>query len=157
MPRNNNFKYEEEYEEPNKFNDFMSGISKIFGKNDSEEYDDDYEEEEDDERSYNHPTRVTKVTATRRTVSVWKEARTMDDAQLIADGLKEGKEQIVNFEKADPNTVKDIRFFLCGVTYALNGTATSISHDVMMFTPSSYQIEEGKSYKRKSNIFEPKL
>ena len=154
MPRNSQFEYDYEEEEEGKIHNFMSGINRFFNR---DEYDDEYDDEyEDDNRKeYQKPSRITKVVATKRTVSVWKEVKSIDDAQMVADGLKEGKEQIVNFEKANPADVKDIRFFLCGVTYALDGTATKVSQDVMLFTPRACSVEEGRGIRRK-NIFEQK-
>jgi len=151
MQKNSQYEYEEE--EEGKIHNFMDGINRFFNRDYDEEYEEDYEEEP--RKEYTRPSRITKVNATKRTVSVWKEVKSIDDAQMVADGLKEGKEQIVNFEKANPSDIRDIRFFLCGVTYALDGTATKISQDVMLFTPRACNVEEGRGIRRK-NIFEQK-
>src|SRR3990172_10453794 len=65
-----------------------------------------YEEEVEDEievgRKQRRPVTL-RLSQTRIScVSVWQTIHSLDNAQQAADGLKEGRSQIVNLEKASP-------------------------------------------------------
>ncbi|MBR4748425.1 MAG: cell division protein SepF [Abditibacteriota bacterium] len=134
---------------PNTFFDLMT----LFGgsrRNDADaDYDDedeiyedeaDYDEEEEEPRQSRF---VTKTNSTKRTVSVWQTVRTEKDAKLVADGLKQGREQIISFDlnKESLPEQNNILQFLCGVIYAINGNYAQISENVFIFTPSGYHVE----------------
>lgn len=67
--------------------------------------------------------------------------QTFEDARVAADGLKEGRLQIVNLEKTSQEMSERIIDFLNGVTYALNGVVEKVGDRVYLFTPSNVVIE----------------
>ena len=102
-------------------------------------YEDDYREE-DEPRSGRF---ITKTNSTKRTVSVWQTVKTEKDAKLVADGLKQGREQIISFDLSSDSLPEqnNILQFLCGVISAIDGHYAQISESVFIFTPSGYEVE----------------
>jgi len=80
-----------------------------------------------------HSTRVSHVSI--------RLPQTFEDARLAADGLKEGRQQIVNLEKTPQEMSERIIDFLNGVTYALNGFVEKVGDRVYLFAPSNVVIE----------------
>lgn len=70
-----------------------------------------------------------------------RQPQSFDDARLAADGLKDGRQQIVNLEKTDPAMSERIIDFLNGVTYALNGFVEKVGDRVYLFAPSNFMID----------------
>jgi len=80
---------------------------------------------------------------------------TFEDARLAADGLKEGRQQIVNLEKTPQEMSERIIDFLNGVTYALNGFVEKVGDRVYLFAPSNVVIEVPEDMRKVStNLFE---
>jgi cell division inhibitor SepF len=67
--------------------------------------------------------------------------QSFDDARLAADGLKDGRQQVINLEKTTPEMSERIIDFLNGVTYALNGFVEKVGDRVYLFAPSNVLIE----------------
>jgi cell division inhibitor SepF len=76
-------------------------------------------------------------------VSVHMSATGFNEARAAADGLKEGKQQIVNLERATTEMAERILDFLSGVTYALDGSVEKVGEKVYMFAPANVQVELG--------------
>ncbi|MFQ3548654.1 MAG: cell division protein SepF [Armatimonadota bacterium] len=109
-----------------------------------------YEEEEYYQEEDNRKKPVVKLQQTRiNRVSIWHSIQTFDDAQMAADGLKDGRQQIVNLEKASPEISKRVVDFLYGVCYALCGYVEKIADKVYLFTPRNYEIAVENSEKGK--------
>lgn len=76
------------------------------------------------------------------------EPKTFDDAQQVANNLREKKPVVINFEKTDAADAKRIIDFISGTTYALNGEIKKVGHNVFLCAPSnvnvSYTEEERK-------------
>lgn len=70
-----------------------------------------------------------------------RQPHSFEDARLAADGLKDGRQQIVNLEKTGPEMSERIIDFLNGVTYALNGFVEKVGDHVYLFAPSNTVIE----------------
>lgn len=81
-------------------------------------------------------------------VSVWQSIQSLDNAQQAADGLKEGRSQIVNLERASPEICARVIDFLNGVTYALDGYVEKVGDKVYLFTPSSVVIDVANGSER---------
>jgi cell division inhibitor SepF len=64
-----------------------------------------------------------------------------EDARPAADGLKDGRQQIINLEKTNQETFQRILDFLSGVTYALNGFVEKVGDRVYLFAPSNVTID----------------
>lgn len=70
-----------------------------------------------------------------------RQPQSFDDARVAADGLKEGRQQIVNLEKTGQEMSERITDFLNGVTYALNGFVEKVGDRVYLFAPSNTVID----------------
>lgn len=68
-------------------------------------------------------------------------ASSFEDARLAADGLKDGRQQIINLEKTPQDMSERIIDFLNGVTYALNGFVEKVGDRVYLFAPSNIVID----------------
>jgi len=80
-----------------------------------------------------HSTRVSHVSV--------RMPQSFDDARLAADGLKDGRQQIINLERTTPEMSERITDFLNGVTYALNGFVEKVGDRVYLFAPSNVLID----------------
>jgi hypothetical protein len=67
--------------------------------------------------------------------------QSFDDARLAADGLKDGRQQIINLEKTTAEMSERIIDFLNGVTYALNGFVEKVGDRVYLFAPCNVMID----------------
>ncbi|MHB1001260.1 MAG: cell division protein SepF [Armatimonadota bacterium] len=114
---------------------------------------DDLEEEYEEETHAALPKRssVPARTSTGRVnhVSV-RQPLSFDDARLAADGLKDGRQQIVNLERTNHELAERIIDFLNGVTYALNGFVEKISDRVYLFAPNNVVIEVSEDARNRS-------
>ena len=70
-----------------------------------------------------------------------RQASSFEDARLAADGLKDGRQQIINLEKTPQDISERIIDFLNGVTYALNGFVEKVGDRVYLFAPSNIVID----------------
>jgi len=68
--------------------------------------------------------------------------RSLSDAQLAAEDLKERRPVIVNLERADDELARRVIDFISGVTYALNGFYERVGDKVFLFTPSNIIIAD---------------
>lgn len=115
----------------------------------SDDLEDEYEEE-------THPaiqkrgSVPQKVSAGRVNHVSVRQPLSFDDARLAADGLKDGRQQIVNLERTNQDLSERIIDFLNGVTYALNGFVEKISDRVYLFAPSNVVIEVTEEVRRSS-------
>lgn len=84
-----------------------------------------------------------------------RQPQSFDDARLAADGLKDGRQQIVNLERTAPDMAERIIDFLNGVTYALNGFVEKVGDRVYLFAPSNVVIEApDELHKTSPGLFE---
>ncbi|HEY3297781.1 MAG TPA: cell division protein SepF, partial [Armatimonadota bacterium] len=67
--------------------------------------------------------------------------QSFEDARLAADGLKDGRQQIINLEKTTPEMSERIIDFLNGVTYALNGFVEKVGDRIYLFAPNNVLVE----------------
>ncbi|MCX7780374.1 MAG: cell division protein SepF [Negativicutes bacterium] len=65
---------------------------------------------------------------------------TFDDAQHIADHLKNRKPVVVNFENTDKEVAKRMVDFISGTTYALSGTIQKIGNNIFLCAPSNVDV-----------------
>ena len=72
-----------------------------------------------------------------------------DDAQTVANCLRDKVPVIINFENTDTEDAKRIIDFISGTTYAINGVIRKVSQNVFVCAPSNvtvtYTEEEKKS------------
>jgi len=79
-----------------------------------------------------------------------RQPQSFDDARLAADGLKDGRQQIVNLEKTEQEMSERIIDFLNGVTYALNGFVEKVGDRVYLFAPSNVVIDVPDEFSKSS-------
>ncbi len=63
-----------------------------------------------------------------------------DDAQSIADNLKNHKPVIVNMEELDGACAQRVLDFLLGSVYALDGTISKISRGIFLVAPRNCDV-----------------
>ena len=68
------------------------------------------------------------------------EPKTFDDAQQVANNLREKKPVVINFEKTEADDAKRIIDFISGTTYALNGEIKKVGHNVFLCAPSNVNV-----------------
>lgn len=65
---------------------------------------------------------------------------TFDDAQHIADHLRNRKPVVVNFENTDKEVAKRMVDFISGTTYAVSGTIQKIGNNIFLCAPSNVDV-----------------
>lgn len=60
----------------------------------------------------------------------------MNATQVPADFLKSGRAVLVNFHALDKKTADNARFFLSGITYAIDGSLQKVTDTIWVFTPA---------------------
>ncbi|RQD73110.1 MAG: cell division protein SepF [Candidatus Syntrophonatronum acetioxidans] len=63
-----------------------------------------------------------------------------DEAQSIAENLKNKFPVVVNLEQADLDTAKRIIDFVSGAAFAINGNFQKVSSNIFIFTPPNVDI-----------------
>ena len=104
------------------------------------ELDEEFEDSEVTSEQARRPVTLRLHSARVSHVSV-REAKSFEDARLAADGLKDGRQQIINLERTPQDISERIIDFLNGVTYALNGFVEKVGDRVYLFAPSNIVID----------------
>ena len=78
------------------------------------------------------------------------EPKTFDDAQQVANNLREKKPVVINFEKTEADDAKRIIDFISGTTYALNGEIKKVGHNVFLCAPSNVNVTYTEEEKKVS-------
>ena len=68
------------------------------------------------------------------------EPKSFDDAQQVANCLKEKRPVVINFENTDGEAAKRIIDFISGTTYALSGEIKKVGHNVFLCAPSNVNV-----------------
>lgn len=68
------------------------------------------------------------------------EPLSFDDAQNVADHLKNKKPVVVNFENTDADVAKRIIDFISGTTYALAGNIQKVGNNIFLCAPSNVDV-----------------
>ncbi|HEY3328762.1 MAG TPA: cell division protein SepF [Capsulimonadaceae bacterium] len=80
-------------------------------------------------------------TARRSRVSVRRSVQSFEDVRRAIDGLREGTQQIVNFEQTPADMAERLIDFLNGATYSIDGAVEKIGEHVYLFTPPTVSID----------------
>lgn len=73
------------------------------------------------------------------------EPRSFDDAQEIADHLRNRRPVIVNLERIETELARRVVDFVSGAAYALNGSVQKVGGGIFLFAPNNVDIaSEGK-------------
>ena len=63
-----------------------------------------------------------------------------DDAQKIADCLREQRPAVVNFENTEAEVVRRITDFVTGTIYAIDGNLQAVGRDILLCAPKNVDI-----------------
>ncbi len=123
------------------------------GSNNDDEYagdDDMYEDDEveDTPRQEAEPYRQTAAIGSSQQARPLKmvivEPEAFDDAQNIADYLRDCKPVVINFESTEPDIAKRIVDFVSGATYALDGNIQKVGTDIFLCVPNNVTVDRSK-------------
>ena len=130
----------------------------INDKRDSRDEDDDFEESDEMERGESLASNVVNfqaaaVNAAMNNVAAYKmkvvviEPKSFDDAQQVANCLREKRPVVINFENTIEEDAKRITDFISGTIYALNGEIKKVSNNVFFCAPSNVNISYSEDKK----------
>jgi len=138
------------YDEQEEPKGLWARFKERIGFGESEEFEEDIVDDEGARRPVTfrvHPARASRV-------SIWLSVNSLNNAKDAADGLKQGRQEIVNLEKASPEICTRVIDFLSGVTYALNGSVEKVGDRVYLFTPANVIVEvENAQGEKVSELF----
>ena len=83
--------------------------------------------------------------------------KNFDDAQIVANCLRDKIPVIINFENTDPNDARRIIDFISGTTYALNGAIKKVNDTVFICSPSNVHVSDGEEERKPANSGMPWL
>jgi cell division inhibitor SepF len=63
-----------------------------------------------------------------------------DDAQHVADHLRNRKPVVINLESTDKEVAKRMIDFISGTTYAINGTIQKIGNNIFLCAPNNVDV-----------------
>lgn len=98
------------------------------------------EEFEPKARKTNNNNIVNLPTAQKQMKVMVVEPFSFDDAQHVADHLKNRKPVVVNFENCDKEVAKRMIDFISGTTYALGGSIQKIGHHIFLCAPNNVDV-----------------
>lgn len=79
-----------------------------------------------------------------------------EEAQAMADHLKNRRQVILNFEATRPEISQKIIDFISGAVYALDGHSQQLGQNIFLFAPSSVEISnDPKNAIRKHDLIQP--
>jgi cell division inhibitor SepF len=84
------------------------------------------------------------------------EPERFEEAQALADHLKNRRQIILNFESTKPEISQKIIDFISGAVYSLDGQSQQLGQNIFLFAPSSVEIaSDNKSLLRKHEFIQP--
>ena len=95
---------------------------------------------------------VVNLHANRQLRVVVCEPASFDEAQNIADNLKNRRAVVVNLEKAGSEQARRIVDFISGTTFALSGNMEKVGNSIFLFVPNNIDItnDTRREHKEKS-------
>ena len=133
----------------------------INDKRDLRDEDDDFAESDEMEREQASASNVVKfqaaANAAMNNVAAYKmkviviEPKSFDDAQQVANCLREKRPVVINFENTIEEDAKRITDFISGTIYALNGEIKKVSNNVFFCAPSNVNISYSEDKKSVSS------
>lgn len=79
------------------------------------------------------------------------EPASFDDAQQVADHIRNHKPVVVNFENTNSEIAKRIIDFISGTTYALSGDIKKVGKNVFMCAPNNVSVNFSEELKKQNN------
>ncbi|MEW6698299.1 MAG: cell division protein SepF [Bacillota bacterium] len=81
------------------------------------------------------------------------EPASFDEAQNIADNLKNRRAVVVNLEKAGSEQARRIVDFISGTTFALSGDMQKVGQNIFLFVPNNIDIANDTTRETKEKSF----
>lgn len=113
---------------------FFSKVSTFFNRTSV------VEDIEEDDVPHNAP-RLRITEAPQYTVVVRRQVVSFNDAVAAADGLKQGRQQIMNLNAADSATREKIKDFMAGVNYSQEGHWEEVGENIFLLAPRFAQVD----------------
>ena len=88
---------------------------------------------------------------TKSTINTIK-PKNFDDAQIVANCLRDRIPVIINFEETDPTDASRIIDFISGTTYALNGDIKRVSDMVFICAPNNVHVSNSDDEKKSGGM-----
>ena len=133
----------------------------INDKRDLRDEDDDFAESDEMEREQASASNVVNfqaaANAAMNNVAAYKmkviviEPKSFDDAQQVANCLRDKRPVVINFENTIEEDAKRITDFISGTIYALNGEIKKVSNNVFFCAPSNVNISYSEDKKSVSS------
>ncbi len=119
----------------------LSRLMNFFGWQD--EVEEIYEEvvDEQDALPQKKPQKVVSIHTQPTVRVILSEPQSYDEAQMIADHLKNRRTVVVNLQRMRKEQARRVVDFLSGTVYALNGQIQKVGHDIFMCTPDNVEME----------------
>lgn len=109
-------------------------------------------QEEPDDTSYQQADNIVDFKNKAKTTNQMKvmviEPISFDDAQQVADHIRNHKPVVVNFENTNSDIAKRIIDFISGTTYALSGDIKKVGKNVFMCAPDNVRINFSEENKK---------
>lgn len=129
--------------------------NKIGINQENEEYIEEVDNNEDQELeapSYQNPDNVVNFKNKSQNANQLKvmviEPSSFDDAQQVADHIRNHKPVVVNFENTNSDIAKRIIDFISGTTYALSGDIKKVGKNVFMCAPNNVSVNFTEELKK---------
>lgn len=128
----------------------MNSLNRMFDSADANEIDE--MEERDEREQESRPAQAAPSTGKSNVVELASavsqkqtkvtivEPFSFDDAQHIADHLKNRKAVVVNFTNTDQDVAKRLVDCISGITYALNGSIQKVGDQIFFCAPSNVEV-----------------
>ncbi len=93
-----------------------------------------------DNRDLNRKANLVSLQGAKTVRVVVSEPTTFEDAQDLADSLKNRRQVVLNLSGTEPDIARRIIDFLSGTTYALDGQTQKLGESIFLFAPSNVEI-----------------
>lgn len=93
-----------------------------------------------DNRDLNRKANLVSLQGAKTVKVVVSEPTTFEDAQDLADSLKNRRQVVLNLNSTEADIARRIIDFLSGTTYALDGQTQKLGESIFLFAPSNVEI-----------------
>ncbi|NLW45394.1 MAG: cell division protein SepF [Syntrophomonadaceae bacterium] len=91
-------------------------------------------------REVNRKANLVSLQGAKTVKVVVSEPTTFEEAQDLADSLKNRRQVVLNLNRTDIEIARRIIDFLSGTTYALDGQTQKLGENIFLFAPSNVEI-----------------
>ncbi|MGI6550296.1 MAG: cell division protein SepF [Syntrophomonadales bacterium] len=93
-----------------------------------------------DNRDLNRKANLVSLQGAKTVRVVVSEPTTFEEAQELADSLKNRRQVVLNLNSTEATVARRIIDFLSGTTYALDGQTQKLGESIFLFAPSNVEI-----------------